>query len=393
MKKNVTWLRFQIRAVARWSVVLLLLSACNPVQSNQTTTASTDPSDTDRVQKPPELPGPSLITTGQKQTKLDSFFRALHLKQGFNGAVLVAQQGQVLYRGAFGYADFEKKDTLTTHTVFQLASVSKPFTALAILLLKEKGYISLQDPVQSYLPDFPYPATTIKQLLTHSSGLPDYLSLARHYWSNQLFVLSNQELIGQLSRHKPSLRFKPGSRFAYSNTGYAILAALIESLSGLSYGHFLKTKVFQPLGMNHSGTISLIDTTSHLAQGHTAAGKRVPGDCLDTIFGDKGLYSSVEDLYLWDQALYTEKLLKQTALQDAFEGSVRINHAEAYGYGWRVRQLAGGEQVLYHTGRWHGFRSYLMRNPRDRSTVIILSNVDKSIDPEDFQYILYPPVG
>jgi CubicO group peptidase (beta-lactamase class C family) len=97
-------------------------------------------------------------------------------------------------------------------------------------------------------------------------------------------------------------------------------------------------------------------------------------------------------LYLWDQALYQEKLLKQATMQEAFEGSVRINHAEAYGYGWRVRQLAGGERVLYHTGRWRGFRSYMMRNPRDRSTVILLSNVDKSIDPEDFQYILYPQV-
>jgi CubicO group peptidase (beta-lactamase class C family) len=251
----------------------------------------------------------------------------------------------------------------------------------------------LQDPVQRYLPAFPYPAITIKQLLTHSSGLPDYLSLARHYWPNQQHRLSNQELIGQLSRHTPSLRFKPGSRFAYSNTGYAVLASLIESVSGVSYTGFIKTHVFQPLGMNSSSTLPLIDPSDHLAQGHTAARKRVHGDYLDTIFGDKGLYSSVEDLYLWDQALYAEKLLEQATLQEAFEGRVQVNHAEAYGYGWRVRQLACGERVLYHTGRWHGFRSYLMRNPRDRSTVIILSNVDKSIDLEDFQFILYPPAG
>jgi CubicO group peptidase (beta-lactamase class C family) len=304
---------------------------------------------------------------------------------------LVAQHGQVLYRGAFGYADSEKKDTLTTHTAFQLASVSKPFTALAILLLKEKGDLSLQDPVQRYLPAFPYPTITVRQLLTHSSGLPDYFSLAHRYWPNREQALSTKELIRQLSRHKPSLLFRPGSRFTYSNTGYAILAALIESVSGMSYGQFLKTKVFQPSGMNHSGTFSLIDPASHLAVGHTAARKRVPGDYLDSIPGDKGLYSSVEDLFLWDQTLYSEKLLGQSTLQEAFEGSFRINHAEEYGFGWRIRQLACGEQVLYHTGRWHGFRSYLMRNLRDRSTVIVLSNVDKSIDPEDFQYILYLP--
>ncbi len=344
------------------------------------------------MQGPPEPPGSSLITAGQKQTKLDSFFRALHLKQGFNGAVLVAQQGQVLYRGAFGYAEFEKNDTLTTRTVFQLASVSKPFTALAILMLKEKGALSLQDPVQRYLSAFPYPSVTIRQLLTHSSGLPDYLSLAHLYWPDRQQTLSNEELIRQLSRHKPSLLFTPGSRFTYSNTGYAILAALVESISGMSYGQFLKTKVFLPAGMHHSGTLPLINPTRLLAKGHTAAGKRVHGDYLDSILGDKGLYSSVEDLYLWDQALYQEKLLKQATMQEAFEGSVRINHAEAYGYGWRVRQLAGGERVLYHTGRWRGFRSYMMRNPRDRNTVILLSNVDKSIDPEDFQYILYPQV-
>lgn len=332
-----------------------------------------------------------LKATTQKQARLDSFFQAMHKRQRFNGTVLVAQKGQVLYRGAFGYRDLKKKDTLTTQTVFQLASVTKPFTALAIMLLNEKGYFSYLDPVQHYLPAFPYPTITIQQLLTHSSGLPDYLSLSRQYWPRSAQQLTNFSLIQKLSRHNPRLLFIPGSRFAYSNTGYCVLAALIETVSGMSYGQFLKTEVFQPLGVQHSGVPSLLKQGSTLAKGHAPSGNYIPSDKLDFFTGDKGLYSSVEDLFLLDQALYSEKIIKQSTLKKAFRGYFRINKAEEYGFGWRVREFASGEQVLYHSGRWHGFRSYFLRNLRDRSTVIILSNVDRSFDPEYFQYILYPP--
>jgi CubicO group peptidase (beta-lactamase class C family) len=369
-----------------WVTLVLLLCGCFQDKPGEGTSAAGQ--DVAAHPQPSLQPRreAALATVTAKRVRLDSFFRALH-RDGFNGTVLVAQQGQVLYRGAFGYANFEQKDTLTTGTVFQLASVTKPFTALAIMLLAQKGQLAYQDSVQRFLPAFPYPTVTIRQLLTHSSGLP------RTFQTRRRQEVSNQALIGQLSSHKPPLLFSPGSRFAYSNTGYSVLAALIEKVSGLSYGQFLHTRVFQPLGMRHTGVLRLAGRTGKLAKGYTAAGTQVPHDYQDSLTGDKGLYASAEDLYVWDQALYSEKLLKQYALREAFRGSIRINHAEEYGFGWRVRVLAGGERVLYHTGRWHGFRSYLMRNPRDRSLVVILSNQDKSFDPEYYQYILYPPAA
>ncbi len=374
-------------AYCRLGALALLLCACSHrlPDGEASTDGPASPAGKDSV-------GCASLHKTEKQIRLDSFFRALHQQQGFNGTVLVAQQGKVIYRGAFGYADLKRKDTLTTHSVFQLASLTKPFTALAVMVLAEKGMLSYEDPVQRFFPVFPYPSVTIRQLLTHQSGLPDYLKFAPLYWPDRSRPLSNQELIGQLARHKPPLLFRPGSRFAYSNTGYCVLAAVVEKASGMPFAQFVKARVLDPSGMKHSGFFHLVAPTGPLAVGHSLSRKAIRADYLDGLAGDKGLYASAEDLFLWDRALASNAIIQQSTLAEAFQKSSQVYPAiEYYGFGWRVRLLGCGEWVLYHSGRWHGFRSYLMRNLRDQSTVIVLSNVDKLIDAEYFQYILYPP--
>ena len=174
----------------------------------------------------PETFTPTVAT--RLGTQVDSLFRHLHKKKGFNGTVLVTKYDQIIYRGAFGYADFKTKDTLSTQTVFQLASVSKQFTAVAVMMLKEQGKLNYDDSLQVYIPDFPYKGITIKQLLTHRSGLPNYTYFSDKLWPDRKVDLNNDDVLSMMAVHKPNIYYQPDRTFSYSNTGYALLASVVE---------------------------------------------------------------------------------------------------------------------------------------------------------------------
>jgi CubicO group peptidase (beta-lactamase class C family) len=326
----------------------------------------------------------------KQQHQLDSLFRDLQKKKGFNGTVLVTQYNQILYKGAFGYADFQKKDTLTTQKPFQLASVSKQFTAMAIMMLKEEGRLKYEDEVQRFFPDFPYECITIRHLLNHRSGLPNYTYFTENYWKDRRAFISNDEVIRLMTVHKPAIYFQPDKRFNYSNTGYMLLAAIVAKASGMPYDKFIEQKIFRPLGMKNSWVLTANKT--EIPPGYTARRRKREIDFLDGVQGDKGIYSTVEDLYKWDQALYTEKLVKRATLEEAFTGAARETRKEGYGFGWRLRKLADTEPVEYHGGLWHGFNNYFMRNRKDHSAIIVLSNVPNGslIYMQNVQAILYP---
>jgi CubicO group peptidase (beta-lactamase class C family) len=310
--------------------------------------------------------------------QVDSIFRYLHRKKGFNGTVLVTKYDQVIYKGAFGYADFSRKDTLTTQTAFQLASVSKPFTAMAIMMLKERGKLEYDDSVQQYLPDFPYRGITIRQLLTHRSGIPNYTYFSDKLWPNRKVSLTNEDVLHLMAEHQPKIHFRPNARFDYSNTGYAVLAAIVEKVSDMPFSTYLEKRIFTPLEMHNTFTFSEenLAQKEKIARGHLLGKRKRAPDYLDTVLGDKGVFSTVEDLYKWDQALYTQKLVKRETLEEAFAGSgVKIKKTEDYGFGWRIRQEECGDTIVYHGGLWHGFNTYLLRNPKDHSAIIVLSNL------------------
>jgi CubicO group peptidase (beta-lactamase class C family) len=321
------------------------------------------------------------IHAKEKAYQIDTLFKNKVKKSGFNGCVLVAQHGVVIYKKAFGYANFKTKDSLRLNSAFQLASASKTLTAAAVLLLKDRGVIKLTDSVQKYLPGFPYSGITIQMLLTHRSGLSNYVYFCEPYcdkpnnYNGSCF--NNAAMFEIIKAYKPGVYAKPGKKFEYCNTNYALLALIVEQASGKSFPVFMHENIFQPLGMTN--------TWVHDAQtdkqikfktiGYTGGGKPEEDTYADDVYGDKGIYSTVEDLYKWDQALYSEKLLQKNTIEEAFKGYSNEHKGKRnYGYGWRMIDDGKNPKIIYHNGWWHGYSTLFMRRPSDQATVIVLSN-------------------
>jgi CubicO group peptidase (beta-lactamase class C family) len=198
-----------------------------------------------------------------------------------------------------------------------------------------------------------------------------------------------------MAAHQPKVYYQPNTHFDYSNTGYALLASIVAQASGMPFATFMQKHIFEPLQMSHTFTFRPDATVQggKVAIGHTGGKRKRTPDYLDTVLGDKGVYSTVEDLYKWDQALYTQKLVKRETLEEAFTGSrLKKKKNEDYGFGWRIRQLESGDTVVYHGGLWHGYASYLMRNPKDHSAFIVLSNLPNGSlkHLKEIQHLLYP---
>jgi len=325
--------------------------------------------------------------------KVDALFRNLQRKSGFNGVVLISEDKHVLYKRAFGFANLSSREPLTTESRFQLASVSKQFTAVGIMMLKERGLIGYEDKVTKYYPRFPFPEVTIRQLLTHHAGLPDYRWFCDTLLENKETPLSNQDLMRMFEKHRPNAYFLAGSRFSYSNTGYAVLAAVIEQVSGIHFSKFMKLAVFDPLGMKNTQVYSKCEcvATPGNVTGYERNGRwKAQNDCFNGITGDKNVYSTVDDLFRWDLALYTDKPVKQSTLREAFEPSdPGRKGVKNYGFGWRINTLNPEKKIVYHSGWWRGYRTFFLRNISDGNSIIVLSNtVNYSLNSLGYLYEL-----
>jgi CubicO group peptidase (beta-lactamase class C family) len=335
----------------------------------------------------------------QKSIKLDTFFNKLREKSGFNGAVLITQYGKIIYKKGFGYSNYFTKSAINTHTHFQLASVSKQFTAVAIMQLKEKGLLNYDDAIYKHIPGFPYDSSlTIRSLLTHRSGLSDYAYNMDKVYDKKI-PLTNQKVVEMMIRLKPHIDYRPNAKFSYNNTNYMLLAYIVEKLSGLGFREYLKKNIFEPAGM----TESFVYDPMHPEMLKTAATGYVPRrggpvvsefNHLDGVTGDKGIYSTVEDLFHWDMALNEEKLVTYATLEEAFTPQHTTPKVlpKNYGFGWRLTQLENGDWLTYHTGWWHGFKNYYLHNPKDNSAIIILGNMANHAlaKVNIVQSILYP---
>jgi CubicO group peptidase (beta-lactamase class C family) len=318
---------------------------------------------------------------------IDSIFSTLQVKGGFNGCVLYGEKGRLVFKKAYGYANFRSKERLTTSSAFQLASVSKMFTAMTIMILKEEGKLDYDDSVRKYIPELPYPGITIRNMLNHRSGLPDYMHFCDNLW-DQTKPLTNEDMIRIMAENKPPRYFSPGNGFNYSNSNYALLASVVERITGKRFDQFVKENIFDPLKMDHTFIYHLepgkeipenipVGVTGH----HAARGlPRVePNHYQNGVMGDKGVYSTVEDLFKWDQALYKGTLISEATLNDAFsEGSPRFSKwRDNYGFGWRLK--AERTNTVYHYGWWKGFRSYFIRDLDQEKTIIVLTNTTRSL--------------
>ena len=321
---------------------------------------------------------PAALTREVNQ-KLDSTFQRFNKRHDFHGSVLVAQGGKVIFKQHYGYANFKEKTKIDDNSVFQLASVSKQFTAAAILILKDRGQLDLDDKVTAFYPKFPYTEVTVRHLLNHTSGLPKYFWLAEHKWDKE-HAPSNAEMMDLLSKEKLNPFFRPGANFDYSNTGYFVLSAIVEKVSGQRFADFVDREIFKPLNMRQSFVYSFGQDSIRDGQlsGYRLYRRRwhaaIPGTVNDAVVGDKNIYSTTEDMLKWVEGLNSGRLISEESLEEMYtKGMTKYNRKVPYGFGFRIKEDAD-QKVIYHNGRWNGFSTSVMQYPDEDLVVITLEH-------------------
>jgi CubicO group peptidase (beta-lactamase class C family) len=324
-----------------------------------------------KVNYPPNNPEDVAQWKGVVQSYFDTV-----LAPKLNGQILVAKNGEILFERYQGYTAIgtDSAGPIDAHTPLHLASVTKPFTAMAILKLQEAGKLNINDTVGKYLAGFPYPGMTIKMLLNHRSGLLNYVhNLAGWGWP-ETQMATNEDMLRLLMQFRPPLQAPPDSKFQYCNTNYALLALIIEKASAKPYAQYLKQAIFGPLEMNDTFVFQPGDTAK-ATPSYDWKGRLIPFNFLDGVYGDKNIYSTVRDLYKWDQALYTNVLFKQSSIDSAFAPySFEKPGIRNYGLGWRMFLFENGKKITFHNGWWHGNNNAFYRLTQDSATIIVLGN-------------------
>lgn len=308
---------------------------------------------------------------------VDNLFKDYNNVNTSGVSVMVIKESQIIYNGSFGLADVEHKVPATPQTNYRLASVTKQFTAMAIMILRDEGRLSLEDPLVKFFPKIHSygKKITIRHMLNHTSGLLNYGDLIP---PGTTTPLTDKDVLAIIAQ-QDSTEFKPGEKFAYSNTAYALLSLIVERVSGLPYKDFLKQRIFDPLGMTNSIANVMGDSIYNRAYGYDKkeGGLEMSDQSIYSyILGDGGIYSSVADLYKWNEALYTSRLVKQETLDEIFTASSRENEHTGYGYGWYIDTKYGQKRVS-HTGGTSGFSTYIIRYPAMKFSIIILANLDE----------------
>lgn len=302
------------------------------------------------------------------QKSLDDFFA--NDKTAFSGSVLVAIDGKIILKKGYGMADYEKQIPNSPETVFKIGSITKQFTSMAVMMLEERGFLSVNDPISKYIPDYKgVDKITIHNLLSMTSGISEY---AGDDWYDCERYYTVEELVSRI-REKP-IRFEAGTKYEYCNSNYILLGYIIEKVSGMEYGDFLEQNIFIPLKMNNTRYDYKEDQLKNKAKGYIRVGditkkNNAASSIMNMSYGYAagGLYSTVEDMYKWDRALYTEKLVKRETLDRMFTPNL-----EGYGYGWIIPQNYRG--LVRHDGYVKGFTAEFLRIVDHKATIIILKN-------------------
>ncbi len=329
----------------------------------------------------------STIFAQNKAQQIEQLLAKYNEYGQFNGSALVAENGKVIFKKGFGSANMEWNIPNQPDTKFRLGSISKQFTALLIVKLAEEGKLKLDVPVTTYIQDYPKEngsRITIHNLLTHTSGIPNYTNApnflkekARNPYSPADFVKTFWNL---------PLEFTPGEKFNYSNSGYFLLGYIIEKVTGKTYEQYLQETIFTPLKMVNSGYDHSDVILKNRAAGYEKNGKViVNASYLDMSipYAAGSLYSTVEDLYLWDQALYTNKLLSEKSMESLFKPYIKAWGDEFYGYGWSIEDVNNGDKgklkVIEHGGGINGFNTIISRIPTDKNLVVLLNNTGGTV--------------
>lgn len=322
----------------------------------------------------------TLGVQAQKPTdikKLDSALTFLYKINHFNGTVLYAEKGKVIYKKAFGVTDYRTNQPLSTTAAFNLASITKQFICMCIMMLKERGQLQLDDDCKKYIPTLPYDSITIRNLMTHTSGIAEYFEVFQRY-KMPLDTLTNEKLITLFATNKPALEFATGTKWNYCNTNYALLVSIIERISKEPIAIFIKKNITVPLSLKNTYVYDVLMPLvpfNHVYGFEETGEKRTLNDltAFDGVVGDGNIYSSVEDLYKWEQSLYTEKLVKKETLAQAFEPvKLKDGTTYPYGFGWFIEKDKA--QQYWHTGGWAGFINLIYRDVKNNRTIILLSS-------------------
>lgn len=330
--------------------------------------------------QPAETESTIAVEGGGSSSEVDALMAGYADMPG--GAVAVIQDGEIVHQNGYGLADVDSGTPITTESVFHLGSVGKQFTAMGIMMLKERGLVDYDEPIGTYLPELEWmgDGVTVRRLLHHTSGIMGYDDSDEIYDAllEAADLPTNDDLLNVMAEYGDMLT-EPGEEYSYNNTGYDLLGVLIERLSGQSYASFMDENIFSPLGMDDSFALPNDERLNgeHVAESYSTDGAYEP-DPIDRISGSGSIYSTLGDMYLYDQALYTDELVSQETLAEAFVSGVLNNGEEtAYGFAYDLGEYAG-ETYVGHSGAWLGFESYYLRFPERNFSVVVLLNLDYS---------------
>ncbi len=341
-----------------------------------------------------------LLTSCQAQEQArtnvyEQYLSKVNARGQFNGAVMVYDAGEVVYQGAFGIRSIDPVDSLDVQSQFRLASVSKQFTAMCIMLLMEQGKLRFDQDIRDFIPELPYDGITIRHLLHHVSGLPEYEPLMEQYWKPGLsaddparYTSGNADIITMLAAKKPPVYFRPGEKWRYSNTGYNLLGTIVARASGMSFAEYMKQHIFDPVGMSHSVLYDFVigpdPQMPDRAYGFQVGWNGTDRTAADSHYlnhglGEDGVYSTVGDLLKWDRILYTDKLVKKETLAEAFTPAV-LNDGRTtdYGFGWFIQRTPTGKRMVMHSGGWLSFSTHIFRAIEEDKFIVVLTNSPQS---------------
>ncbi len=349
----------------RWTLLVALILAF----------ASCDHSESELPEEEPEPEKQLVDFSASTQQRMEAYLDSLFREKRFNGVAL-AYSADSLFTTTRGFRSLRNRDSLQVNDAFQLASVSKPLTAYAILKLADQGKIHLDHLVSEYLEGFPYADVTVRMLLNHTSGLGNYTYVTDSLWGMPDSVMINDDLLREFLQGHVPIYYEPGVTFDYCNSNYALLASIIDCNTGMDFSSFMKQEVFEPLGMDSSELLNPAQKTclDYTVQGHYPNGKHKLPFYLNGITGDKGVYSTVYDLFRFYQEWKAPKEVSSLTISKSFEHPEPSKPGQFYALGWRMKTDVEGDTLIFHNGWWRGFRTYFWWSKKEDKCFIALTN-------------------
>ena len=369
--KKVTLIKYFRLLILAISVFIIntSFSSCNLFNNN-----SNELSDSIEIYNLPTAT--KIPSTDKLYTACDSWYNTFLKNSGFSGGMIVAKSGNIVFERYQGAAHLQQKDTINANTPLHIASTSKTFTAMTVLKLWQDKLLNLDDEYSKYFPGFNYPGVTIRTLLNHRTGLPNYVYFMDQIgWNKKVFV-TNQDVLNCLINRKSELKKieKPNKHFTYCNTNYVLLALLIEKLTNTKYPEYLKKVIFDPLQMKNTFVYTNADSAK-ANPSYDFKGQQAAFINLDKVYGDKNIFSTPQDLLKWDRLLSTNQFLSESTLNDAYKPfSNEKAGIRNYGLGWRMYIFPDGYKIIYHNGWWHGSNAVFIRLIKEDATIIVVGN-------------------